>query len=307
MKPHITNTAASSNNRQPSPDHSPMSNRIARSVLNALSAHIAILDENGVILQTNRAWQEFGSRNGMTVNTDSVGLNYLEICEAPDGEPNDIAGKAAAGIRSVIQGKTGEFLMDYPCHSPTEQHWFYMRVVPISDAVPLRVVVSHENITALKQTQDALQMREQELEAQKRSLEETNIALKVLLKQRETDAAELEKKILANIQKLVLPYVEKLRNAPLKERERVYAELIHARLQEIASPFLQRLSAQSLLMTPQEIQVATLIREGKVSKEIASALNVSVATVNFHRKNIREKLGLRHSHTNLRTFLLSMT
>jgi DNA-binding CsgD family transcriptional regulator len=70
---------------------------------------------------------------------------------------------------------------------------------------------------------------------------------------------------------------------------------------------MQRLSNASILLTPQEMQIATLVKDGKASKEIAAILNVSEATVHFHRKNLRKKFGLNNTRTNLRSYLLSMS
>lgn len=86
----------------------------------------------------------------------------------------------ACGIRAVIAGEIDEFVIDYPCHSPHEQRWFYMRATRLEGVDTVRVVVSHENITALKQAEEDLRKREAQLEQQSRSLEETNTALKVL-------------------------------------------------------------------------------------------------------------------------------
>jgi hypothetical protein len=152
----------------------------------------------------------------MPADYDYRNINYLEVCDAAqDGDAED-ARKVAEGIRAVIKGDIDEFLYDYPCHSETSRHWYYMRAIRMSGNDPIRVVVSHEDITALKLTEEALNKSRESLTEQKQSLEEANIALKVLLKQREEDKLDLEKKVLNNVKDLVLPYVEKLKNAPLK-------------------------------------------------------------------------------------------
>ncbi|MGD9302709.1 MAG: LuxR C-terminal-related transcriptional regulator, partial [Desulfobacterales bacterium] len=136
---------------------------------------------------------------------------------------------------------------------------------------------------------------------------ETNIALKVLLKQREDDRVELEKKVLSNVKELVLPYVEKLKNSRLRPKDKTLAEIIENHLNNIISPLLQKFTNAKILLTPQEIQVAALVKDGKTSKEIADILNVSEATVNFHRKNLRDKFGLKGKQANLRSYLLSIS
>jgi DNA-binding CsgD family transcriptional regulator len=172
---------------------------------------------------------------------------------------------------------------------------------------PIRIVVSHEDITALKLTEEALRRSQQRLQSQKMSLQEANIALKVLLKQREEDREELERKVLVNIKELVLPYVEKMKKARLNPRDRTLVDIIDSHLKDVISPFLQKLSNMDILLTPQEIHVAGLVKDGLSSKEIADLLHISVATVQFHRKSLRTKLGLQNRRINLRTYLMSQS
>ena len=280
---------------------------LARTVLNSLSAHIAILDENGIIIVTNTAWRNYAVKGGMPEGYDDNGVNYLAVCDATKGNDSDDARKVAEGIRAVIRGELEEFLYDYPCHSEDSPHWYYMRTVRMAGPGPIRVVVSHEDITALKLTEEALKKSQEEIFEQKQSLEEANIALKVLLKQREEDKLELEKKVLSNVKDLVLPYVEKLKNSRIKAKDRTLVDIIDTHLQDIISPLLQRFANAKILLTPQEMQVASLVKDGKTSKEIADVLNVSETTVNFHRKNLRVKFGLRNKRTNLRSYLMSIS
>jgi DNA-binding CsgD family transcriptional regulator len=172
---------------------------------------------------------------------------------------------------------------------------------------PLRVVVSHEEITTLKLTEEALRKSEARLTAQKVELEEANIALRVILKQREDDKSELEQKVITNVKEMVMPYVEKLKRVSLKPKDKTVVEIIESHLQDIISPMMQKLANASIILTPQEIQVASLVKDGKASKEIADILNVSETTVHFHRKNLRKKFGLSNSQTNLRSYLISIT
>ena len=163
------------NNKQ-TDDHSPkgipdFSDTLAKTILNSLSANIAILDENGVILETNEAWKNFASANKMKGRNDSIGVNYLELCDATIGKEAKDAHRVAAGIRSVITGETKEFLYDYPCHGPDGRHFFYLRSIRVAKKEPIRVVVSHEDITALKLAEETLRRRERETDQLRHSLE----------------------------------------------------------------------------------------------------------------------------------------
>jgi PAS fold. len=180
-----------------------------RVIVDSLSAHVAVLDEKGVIVETNRAWRQFARHNGMRDPVDCVGLNYLMTCDTGSGDEGDgrLIGRA---IRQVIAGEIEEFLTQYPCHSPTEKRWFSLRVVPYRDHHAKRVIVTHENITPIMLAQEKLRQQEKELQHKTEKLEETNIALKVLLEHRDRDREQLEERIVANIRELALPYLEKL-------------------------------------------------------------------------------------------------
>jgi len=295
--------------KDPEPHSEPLSfsEELAKAVINSLSAHIAILDQNGVILDTNRAWNDYSFKNGMPEDFDYRGINYLEVCDAATGADALDAHNIAKGIWEVIQGHTQEFLFDYPCHSQDSKHWYYMRAIRMSDTKPVRAIISHEDITALKLVEEALRESREELQDQKQSLEEANIALKVLLKHRENDKLELEKNVLTNVKALVLPYVEKLKEVPLKPRNKTLVEIIENHLKDIISPLLQKFSNAKIILTPQEIKVVALIKDGKSSKEIADILTISETTVNFHRKNLRKKFGLKNRQMNLRSYLISMS
>ncbi|MGD9016160.1 MAG: LuxR C-terminal-related transcriptional regulator [Desulfobacterales bacterium] len=286
---------------------SPLSDPLARTVIDSLSAHIAILDADGVIIDVNRAWKAFAIANGADEDADFLGINYLTVCDAVSGPGASDARAVSGGIRKVAGGEQDSFLYDYPCHSPDGKHWYYMRAIRMAGEGPIRIVVSHEDITALKLTEEALRRSQQRLQSQKMSLQEANIALKVLLKQREEDREELERKVLVNIKELVLPYVEKMKKARLNPRDRTLVDIIDSHLRDVISPFLQKLSNMDILLTPQEIHVAGLVKDGLSSKEIADLLHISVATVQFHRKSLRTKLGLQNRRINLRTYLMSQS
>ena len=277
---------------------------LCREIIDSLSAHIAILDKDGIILLTNQAWQEFGAANNLQGPMDSLGQNYLLISEQSEEETGHII---AQGIRKVISGDLQEFFTNYPCHSPTEKHWFALRVVKLQTAAEsLQVIVSHEDITPIMQAQVNLRKKEEELLQQKKMLEESNVALRVLLEHREKDRQNLEENVLANVRKLIVPFLEELSYHKLDDRSKNLLEIVHQRLEEVVAPFLNRLTSMNRLLTPREIDVAAFIREGKTSKEIAGLLNISVSGVDFHRKMIRKKLGLTNEKSNLRSYLLSL-
>lgn len=148
---------------------------------------------------------------------------------------------------------------------------------------------------------------EEELKIKTLNLEEVNAALKVLLRQRDQDKSEMEDKILSNVKKLVLPYIERLKKKRLDDENKTYLNIIETNLKNIISPFVQKLSSTYSQFTPTEIRVANLIRDGKTIKEVAAISGISENAVNHHRQNIRNKLGLNKQKINLRTHLMSLS
>ena len=134
-------------------------------------------------------------------------------------------------------------------------------------------------------------------------LEETNAALRVLLKQRETDKEEMSQAFQQNIEKLVLPFFSKLRKSNTSPSQENIIKSIENNLRQINSPFAHRISSIYSKLTPAEIQVANLIKNGHSSKEVASLLNLSAKTVYTHRRNIRKKSGITNQKINLQTIL----
>ena len=156
-----------------------------------------------------------------------------------------------------------------------------------------------------RRAEKTLRRRETELQAQSQHLEEVNTALRVLLKQRGEDRNELQGNVLGNVKELIRPYLEQLKKSRMSTRQQTLLRILESNLNNIVSPFLSRLSTRFLNLTPTEIRVINLIKEGKTNKEIAELMLISKNTVLFHRHNIRTKLNLKNTKINLRTHLLT--
>jgi len=157
-----------------------------------------------------------------------------------------------------------------------------------------------------KRDKAALRKKTNDLQLHSNKLKELNAALKVLLKQREEDRTELEDKVLTNVKHLLVPHLETLKKKKLDREGMTIVEILESNLKNIISPFSHKLSSKYLNLTPTEIKVANLIREGKSTKEIAQFMRVSANAVNHHRHHIREKLGILAQKVNLRSYLSTL-
>ncbi|ELY42361.1 sensor histidine kinase [Natronorubrum sulfidifaciens] len=110
----------------------------------ALPAHVAILDDDGVIVYTNRSWTAFGDEQGLADGAAAVGVNYLEVCDTSSGAD---AADTACGLRAIIAGERETFSLEYPCHTPTEKHWFTMDATAYHHDGDRYVLVMHVEIT----------------------------------------------------------------------------------------------------------------------------------------------------------------
>lgn len=146
----------------------------------------------------------------------------------------------------------------------------------------------------------------EELKIKSENLEDANFALKSLLKRRDEEKSDFEEKVRVNIDQMVIPYVEKLRSTDLDSTQKTVVDILSTSIGEVTSSFSHTLSTKFRSLTPKEIQVANLIKQGQTTREIARMLNISKRTIDAHRNHIREKLALKKRGGNLRTHLLSI-
>jgi len=138
--------------------------RFLQSTFDALALHIAILDEQGTIIQVNAAWSRFARENDFQ-DGDGLGANYLRVCQSASGKFSEGATDVAGGIADVIAGKCSEFSHEYPCPNPRQARWFVLQATRFVIAGSVRVVVAHENITERKRAEIALRDSREELRA----------------------------------------------------------------------------------------------------------------------------------------------
>ena len=127
-------------------------------ILDSVSSQIAVLDRYGTIVAVNQAWQRFALDNsthpGAPDRKTQIGSNYLHICEQAQGSLSSVAAQVHQGILKVIAGDWPSFNLEYPCHTPTQQRWFDLRVTPLN-LEERGVVVAHTEVTDCKKSQEA--------------------------------------------------------------------------------------------------------------------------------------------------------
>ena len=233
-----------------------------------------------------------------TRREDLLGKNLVEI--VPELLP-----KQKKLIKNVLKTGVSIISSDYDDYSQTisvfgEQYW-KAKVFKIGNEIGIIAM----DISDQKKKEEALVKREAELEANKIELEEVNTALRTLLRLREEDKTEFEEKITFSIRQLVMPYLEEAKKIAKDQKAQTFLSIMESNLDDIISPFAEKAFSKISILTPAEIQVATLVKQGKTTKEIAEVLNVSTKTIDRHRSNVRNKLRIKNKKANLRTSLLS--
>ena len=159
--------------------------------------------------------------------------------------------------------------------------------------------------TERKQSEKALNKSEKQLKKQNVQLQEKNIALREVMDQLITEKKNLEERVLSNIDKLILPLLNKLKNRDANI-EKEFIHLLEDNLVQLTSPFGSKISKKMLKLTPREIEICNMIKSGLSSKEIAGLLNISYRSVETYRNFIRKKLGIINKKVNLATYLSTL-
>jgi PAS domain S-box-containing protein len=264
-----------------------------KALLNASTNVVFLMDNDGTLLFLNEAM----ARTHQRPADELVGVNVWDLL------PDSIARKRKAQGNKVIRiGKAVRFEDEH------DGMFFDNVVYPVFDEQQnvVQLAIFSRNITPEKNAQEALKKSEAELKANAHELKEVNSALRALLRQRDKDTKDVEERVLANVKELALPYIKKMRKTRLDGQQKSYLKILDTNLREIVAPFVQGLSSKYSSLTPTEVQIAYLIRDGKNTREIAELFGSSKRTVESHRESIRIKLELKNKKVNLRSYLSSM-
>lgn len=188
--------------------------------------------------------------------------------------------------------------------------WFDSMLYPVFDKHKrvMQIVVMGRDITKIKHAEMeimSLNAHLEQLVAERTAeLEDLNVTLRVMLQKRDEDKAHWEEQVKNNIRQLITPHIKKLQQSTLDPQHQEIIHSLQASIGTLTSPFNHKLNSKYTNLTPKEIQIANLIKDGQSTKEIAVIMNTALKTVTIHREHIRNKLGIKNRSVNLRTHLL---
>jgi DNA-binding CsgD family transcriptional regulator len=183
---------------------------------------------------------------------------------------------------------------------PSDEGPFLKEERALLDAVAEQIGTIATRISAELASEEA----NRQLILERQALQESNIALRTVLSRIEQEKQEIYKDIKMNVEKVIEPILNAMLNE-LPPSQTKYVELIQSNMEEITSPFINRLSRTFTALTPTEITISNMIKSGMRTKEIASLRGVSESTINRQREKIRQKLKITNEDVNLATFLQS--
>lgn len=266
------------------------------------------ISRNGITLYANRACARLF---GFSAPADHVGTSQLTRVapQSRDTVANYIRlrerGEAAPRAYEIMGLRKDGTV--FPLHVEVSR----VRLMGVSVSVAFFTDFSEraQMEAALRKAHEELEARVEEhtgqLAERARTEEALNTALQTLLDQRDRDRARMEERMATNVSKLIKPCLEKLRACRIDMEAVSHLDILEANLEGIIEPFLQRLTVTHSDLTSTEIRIVNYIKQGMRSKEIADLLKLSKGTIDFHRNNIRDKLGIRNKKIKLRTYLLS--
>jgi DNA-binding NarL/FixJ family response regulator len=170
----------------------------------------------------------------------------------------------------------------------------------------LNIITNEKKIKNLNNNlEEKVKERTKALTKINEKLTDYNTALKVLMDQRDEDRIDLEHQVMANAEELILPSIERLKQTNLNKQQKELLGICEDNISKITSSFVSNMMDNGRVrgLTHRETTIANLIVQGKSSQEISTILNISESTINYHRNNIRKKLGIKNKNVNLQVYL----
>ncbi len=285
-------------------DFSPWYQLLRSRVLDNLPAGVAILDNEFILRELNRTYSSYLQNYSPFGSERSLGMCYFDFLPGSQVQLEDWF-RETRDLNHLETRYDFELRLEHDSYAKST-YWD-------ADIFPLLekgnkaagIVIFCRDVTNEHRALETINRKKLEIESLYKKLEDYKAGIRVLLDMREESLKQSEEKLTLDINYLVLPLVARLKKSRLGQNQHALTELIESTLADITSGFSYNLNSPTLRLTPREILVAGLIKAGKTSKEIAEILLVSLASIEFHRNNIRRKLGLTNKKENLRSYLSS--
>lgn len=258
---------------------------------------ISILDRNLNILGTNSAMEEWYS-----FKKPFIGKKCFQVYHNRKSPCRN-----CPTIEAINNKKSNVNIIKYKTPQNPEG-WHELFAFPLfDDQNNVAGIIEYvRDITRTKKIQHISEKLKKRLHLQNQTLQEQDTALKVLFREKEKEEKRIAENMISNITVFIKPILEELKTKLKKSTEMKQLEQIEYYLDKVTEPLALKLSPELYNMTPKEMQVASLIREGKTTREISEITGSSLKAIDFHRLNIRKKLGLTNKNINLQSFLLNL-
>lgn len=274
-------------------------------------AGVVVTDAHGIILRVNEAFKRITGYSEDEVINQSVAMLQSVRHDATFYQ----AIWDAIRCHSFWQGE----ILDMRKNGDIFPVWMAITAAVELDGHTTYYVGSFHDITLQKKKEELLQDASKviEIQTKKSAVEihtlkdeavEINTALKVMLRLRQTENLDAKNNLVVELQQEVMPFLKRLKGSSREPKDVRLLNTLEANLQRLILAYggVNGITSTYKLLTPKEIQVASMVREGFSSKVIASTLSICPDTISIHRKNIRRKLGLKRKTDNLRSYLLAM-
>ncbi len=263
-------------------------------LLNSSPNGIMVIAPNTSVIYVNRAWEKLTGFRSQEVLGQKIPYPWW---------PEEPLNKARRIFRKAIAKGTQRNEQLFK-KKDGERFWVEISGTRVQNDKIGYYMSTWVNITKFKKTMHALKSSEGALQRQQMVLKQKNIALQEILNQIEIEKKRLKNDVTINANKLLLPILRKLRGGrtPIEGK---YIDMLEHNIKEIASSFGRKISEESMNLTPREIEISNLVKNGFTSKEMAEVLYISPRSIERHRYNIRKKFGITHHKINLTSFLRS--
>ena len=270
-----------------------------QSVIETIPCPVVELDRSGAVLHANETFKQMFFEPCRDLKTALI-TNWA--ANSSDKQRLQECLEKIRWRQSDFSPYFGHFRLKQDKSIPVRINWIFRRS-DIGSLLGFVYILAEPCIP--RSSANTASDQETELHRVRRRLDAFKSALEILLEKRREDKRALEASVTANLKSSVFPCLEALAKSGLSKRQKSILNTLEAGLRDISSPFANRVSSRFYGLSPMEIRVAKLVRDGMANKEIADILHLSKSTILTHRHHIRHKLGLKNKKINLRSHLLS--